>query len=63
MADMLQPYVVDLVGGLVLNKSMFEMQPGEALELTNFEPGLCLLNVLFVAFSVFLMFITLVFNV
>ena len=40
MADMLRPYVVDLVGGLVLNKSMFEMQPGEALELTNFEPDI-----------------------
>ena len=40
MADMLNPYVVDLVGGLVLNKSMFEMQPGEALELTNFEPDI-----------------------
>ena len=31
MADMLRPYVVDLVGGLVLNKSMFEMQPGQTL--------------------------------
>ena len=40
MADMLNPYIVDLVGGLVLNKSMFEMQPGEALELTNFEPDI-----------------------
>ena len=40
MPDMLQPYVVDLVGGLVLNKSQFEMAPGEALELQNFEPDI-----------------------
>ena len=43
MADMLQPYVVNLKGGLVLNKSQFEMEPGEAMELRNFEPdiGIC----------------------
>ena len=31
MADMLQPYVVNCKGGLVLNKSQFEMEPGEAM--------------------------------
>ena len=40
MPDMLQPYVVNLKGGLVLNKSQFEMEPGEAMELTNFEPDI-----------------------
>ena len=40
MADMLNPYVVNLKGGLVLNKSQFEMEPGEAMELTNFEPDI-----------------------
>mgnify|MGYP003641632955 FL=1 len=27
-------------GGLVLDKSTFVMQPGQALELTNFEPDI-----------------------
>ena len=27
-------------GGLVLNRSTFMMQPGEALELQNFEPDI-----------------------
>ena len=40
MADMLNPYVVNLRGGLVLNKSQFEMEPGEAMELRNFEPDI-----------------------
>ena len=40
MADMLQPYVVNCKGGLVLNKSQFEMEPGEAMELRNFEPDI-----------------------
>ena len=38
MADMLNPFVVNFRGGLVLNKSQFEMEPGEAMELRNFEP-------------------------
>ena len=37
MADMLQPYVVNCKGGLVLNKSQFEMEPGEAMELAAKE--------------------------
>ena len=40
MADMLNPMVVNFGGGLVLNKSQFEMQPGEAMELRNFEPDI-----------------------
>jgi len=40
MPDMLQPYVVNCRGGLVLNKSQFEMEPGEAMELRNFEPDI-----------------------
>ena len=41
MADLSQtsPSAFNLEGGLVLNKSTFMMQPGEALELTNFEPA------------------------
>jgi hypothetical protein len=40
MADESQvtPSAFNCEGGLVLNKSTFMMQPGEALELTNFEP-------------------------
>ena len=33
-----QPFSFNCEGGLVLNKSTFIMQPGQALELTNFEP-------------------------
>ena len=40
MADMLNPMVVNFGGGLVLNKSQFEMEPGEAMELRNFEPDI-----------------------
>jgi len=40
MPDMLNPYIVNLRGGLVLNKSQFEMEPGEAMELRNFEPDI-----------------------
>jgi len=40
MPDMLNPYVVNFQGGLVLNKSQFEMEPGEAMELRNFEPDI-----------------------
>ena len=42
MPDMSQttPATFPLMGGLVLNKSTFAMQPGEALELVNFEPDI-----------------------
>jgi hypothetical protein len=33
-----QPLSFNCEGGLVLNKSTFIMQPGQALELRNFEP-------------------------
>ena len=41
MADESQttPSAFNCEGGLVLNKSTFMMQPGEALELRNFEPA------------------------
>jgi hypothetical protein len=35
-----QPVAFNCEGGLVLNKSTFMMQPGEALELRNFEPDI-----------------------
>ena len=40
MADLsrAQPSAFNCVGGLVLNKSTFLMEAGEALELENFEP-------------------------
>ena len=31
------PTVVSCFGGLVLNKDIFSMRPGEALQLQNFE--------------------------
>jgi hypothetical protein len=34
------PSAFNCEGGLVLNKSTFMMQPGEALELENFEPDI-----------------------
>jgi len=34
----LSPYVFGCSGGLVLDRSTFDMQPGMALELDNFEP-------------------------
>ena len=34
------PAAFNCEGGLVLNKSTFLMQPGEALELRNFEPDI-----------------------
>ena len=42
MADQSQtvPSAFTCEGGLVLNKSTFIMQPGEALELENFEPDI-----------------------
>ena len=35
-----QPSVVSLGGGLILNKDVFSMSPGEALQLRNFEPDI-----------------------
>ena len=34
-----KPMVVSCAGGLVLNKDVFAMHPGEALQLQNFEPS------------------------
>ena len=39
-ASQLSPVNFPLQGGLVLNKSTFAMEPGEALELQNFEPDI-----------------------
>jgi hypothetical protein len=36
--SLIQPFSFNCEGGLVLNKSTFIMEPGQALELTNFEP-------------------------
>ena len=36
----LRPAVVSLGGGLTLNKDVFSMSPGEALQLVNFEPDI-----------------------
>ena len=38
--DLISPYVVSCAGGLVLNKDVFSMAPGEALILRNFEPDI-----------------------
>ena len=35
----ISPYTASCGGGLVLNKDVYNMQPGEALQLTNFEPS------------------------
>ena len=42
MPDLSQvtPVAFNCEGGLVLNRSTFMMQPGEALELENFEPDI-----------------------
>ena len=42
MADLsrAQPTAFNCEGGLILNKSSFMLQPGEALELRNFEPDI-----------------------
>ena len=39
MADtsQLQPFNATCGGGLVLNKDVYDMQPGEALQLINFD--------------------------
>ena len=39
-SSQVSPVNFPLQGGLVLNKSTFAMQPGEALELQNFEPDI-----------------------
>ena len=39
-ASQVTPVNFPLQGGLVLNKSTFAMEPGEALELINFEPDI-----------------------
>jgi len=41
MADpsQISPYTASCGGGLVLNKDVYNMQPGEALQLSNFEPS------------------------
>ena len=36
----ISPTVVSCFGGLVLNKDIFSMKPGEALQLQNFEPDI-----------------------
>jgi hypothetical protein len=36
----LAPAIVSCAGGLVLNRDVFSMSPGEALELKNFEPDI-----------------------
>lgn len=38
--DLISPFTVSCAGGLVLNKDVFSMQPGEALQLQNFEPDI-----------------------
>ena len=38
--DLISPFVVSCAGGLVLNKDVFSMAPGEALILRNFEPDI-----------------------
>ena len=35
-----QPFAFACEGGLVLNQPTFKMQPGQALELQNFEPDI-----------------------
>lgn len=38
--DLISPFIVSCAGGLVLNKDVFSMAPGEALVLQNFEPDI-----------------------
>ena len=35
-----KPFTASCAGGLILNKDVFTMQPGEALQLSNFEPDI-----------------------
>mgnify|MGYP001592886616 FL=1 len=39
-SSQVQPVAFNCEGGLVLNRSSFIMQPGEAIELLNFEPDI-----------------------
>ena len=39
-SSQVQPVAFNCEGGLVLNRSNFIMQPGEALQLENFEPDI-----------------------
>ncbi len=36
----IQAFPVNCDGGLVLDKSIFVLQPGEAIQLENFEPDI-----------------------
>jgi len=38
-ASQISPYTASCGGGLILNKDVYNMQPGEALQLSNFEPS------------------------
>ena len=38
--SLITPAVITCNGGLILNKDIFDMEPGEALQLTNFEPDI-----------------------
>ena len=38
--SLIAPYTASCGGGLILNKDVYNMQPGEALQLTNFEPSI-----------------------
>ncbi len=37
--SLLKPFNATCGGGLVLNKDVYDMAPGEALQLVNFEPS------------------------
>ena len=39
-SSQVEPASFNCEGGLILNRSTFMMQPGEALELENFEPDI-----------------------
>ncbi len=36
----ISPFTASCAGGLTLNKDVFTMHPGEALQLQNFEPSI-----------------------
>ena len=38
--SLITPAVITCSGGLILNKDIFDMEPGEALQLQNFEPDI-----------------------
>ena len=38
-SSQISPYTASCGGGLILNKDVYNMQPGEALQLSNFEPS------------------------